>query len=179
MTLFVRHLLSTSIAHTPAKLHVPWLSRRQENACPGHTSKCSRCNACPCAILQKHDGLQIGSDVSMEIALPRDAGRKCRPGTEGTFWRRRGLIRSSPWGSYRVRQGRGIIIIACIGAPCPCRPVIIGLSWRPITIGVLPVQRWCCKHSNTFQPILSLPTSCVGTSLTAAFQSGAAYLSGL
>ena len=86
----------------------------------------------------------------MQVALPRDAGRQCRPGTEGTFWRRRGLVWSSPWGSYRVRQGRGIIVVACIGAPCPCRPVIIGLSWRPITIGVLPVQRWCCKHSNTF-----------------------------
>ncbi len=108
------------------------------------------------------------------------AGRQAKTaGTEGTFWRRRGLVWPSPWGSYRLRQGRGIIIIACIGAPCPCRPVIIGLSWRPITIGVLPVQRWCCKHSSMFQPILALPRSRVDCSLTAACQSTAAYLSGL
>lgn len=48
-----------------------------------------------------------------------------------TWSRGRSLISRSLRASPRVRQGGGVIIIACIGAPCPGRAVIIGLGWGP------------------------------------------------
>lgn len=151
---------------------VPYSSTRRENACLGHTSR-HRCNACPQAILQEHDGLQNGIDVSMpDVLIPMtQAGRQARKHTrtEGTFWRCRGLVWPSPWGSYRVRQGRGIIVIACIGAPCPCRPVAHRPElasyhcWSPpCKAVVLQTQQYVSAdtctaqklHSSMFQQIL-------------------------